>query len=342
MIARDLLKSALSGQQTPRPPIWLMRQAGRYMSDYRNLRKKNSFMELCHEPDLATEITLQPIKAFGMDAAIFFCDILVTAEALGCKLDIVEKVGPVISNPIRCQQDLARLTPLDEAIDNLNYTHRALTQIRSALPADKGLLGFVGAPLTVGSYMIEGGSSSGVHTVFRLIQEDPELFAQIMERLTDLTIEYIGLQRSTGVDGIQIFESWASLLPRKIYLKHAFPHLQRLVKSCSNKEQPLILFALADSELWQDLQTLPVQVLSIGSQHDLRSFRKAFPDKALQGNLDSRYLLGDRNIMLHAAKEILEDMRDQGGYIFNLGHGITPKTPESNVSALVDLVLQWR
>jgi uroporphyrinogen decarboxylase len=341
MESRELLKKALAGETTPRPPIWLMRQAGRYMADYRALRQQHSFMELCHEPDLATEITLQPIRTFGMDAAIFFCDILVTAEALGGDLDIVEKVGPVISNPVRTREDLDRLLPHADAIANLQYTHQALTQIRAALPKEKGLLGFVGAPLTVGSYMIEGGSSSQVHTVFKMIHEAPDLFAGIMKRLTDLTIDYIQLQRSAGVDGIQIFESWASLLPKNIYIEHVFPHLQRLVNATANPEQPLILFALADMELWVHLRTLPVQVLSVGPHHDILNFREAFPEKALQGNLDSRFLLGDQDILLRAATNILETMKDQPGYIFNLGHGITPKTPESNVAALVDLVQAW-
>lgn len=311
------------------------------MANYRALRQKHSFMALCHEPDLATEITLQPIEAFGMDAAIYFCDILVTAEALGGDLDIVEKVGPVISNPIRSRADLERCLPKDAALESLQYTHRALSQIRAALPDDKGLLGFAGAPLTVASYMIEGGSSSQVPTVFRMIQEEPELFRDIMTRLTDLTIDYVELQRSAGVDGVQIFESWASLLPQNIYVEHVLPHLQRLMGACHKPGQPLIMFALANAELWEHLGELPSDVLSLGPGHDLKSFRKRFPNKALQGNLDSRYMLGNQDIMLKAATGVLESMRGEPGYIFNLGHGLTPKTPESNVEALVNLVQNW-
>jgi uroporphyrinogen decarboxylase len=345
MNSRDLLKNALRGGVNDRPPIWLMRQAGRYMAAYRELRKRHSFMELCHNPDLATEITLQPVRAFGMDAAIFFCDILVTAEALGGDLDIVEKVGPVIANPVRTQKDLDRLIPQEDALASLQYTHDALTQIRATLPADKGLLGFAGAPLTVASYMIEGGSSSQVPTVFRMIQEDPQLFSNIMTRLTDLTIAYVALQRSAGVDGIQIFESWASLLPMDIYVKHVLPHLQRLMSAChlpDQPDQPLIMFALAQEPLWDHLAALPADVISLGPGHDPKAFRQKFPNKAIQGNLDSRYMLGDQKIMLNAATELLEKMRGEPGYVFNLGHGLTPKTPESNVQALVDLVQNWR
>ena len=213
MNSRELLIAAAQGQKTPRPPIWLMRQAGRYMQEYQNLRKKHSFMELCHEPDLATEITLQPMKAFGMDAAILFCDILVTAEALGRCRDYREK-GPVIANPVRTEADLEALLPKDAALNSLGYVSTTLRQIREGIGAEKALLGFVGAPFTVGSYMIEGGSSSSVPVTFKMIAEAPELFKKIMTRLTDLTIDYIEMQREAGVDALQVFESWALFYPK--------------------------------------------------------------------------------------------------------------------------------
>lgn len=330
--------SALLGQKTSRPPVWFMRQAGRYMADYQKLRKEHSFMELCHEPDLATEITLQPIRSFGMDAAIFFCDILVTAEALGSQVDIIEKRGPVISNPFRLTSDMDRLLSPAEAMGKLDYTSKALKQIREALPEEKALLGFVGAPLTVASYMVEGGSSSTVPTVFKMIAEEPTLFQGLMERLTDLSILYIKSQRESGVDAIQIFESWASLLPLSIYREHVFPHLKRLVEATHHPEKPLILFALAQQPLWDVLGTLPVHALSLGHGLSLTGMRDRFPGKALQGNLDSRYLLCERETLLGAADKILEEMKDQPGYIFNLGHGITPATPEGHIAALVDRV----
>ncbi len=338
MNSRDLITAAAQGKSTPRPPIWLMRQAGRYMSEYQSLRKKYSFMELCHQPDLATEITLQPMKTFGMDAAILFCDILVTAEALGRDLDIVEKKGPVIGNPVRSEKDLNELLPKDAALENLGYVSTTLRQIREGIGAEKALLGFVGAPFTVGSYMIEGGSSSSVPVTFKMIAEAPELFKKIMTRLTDLTIDYIQLQRDAGVDALQIFESWASILPEAIYLEHVFPHLKRIVETCQNPDQPLILFALATPSLWQTLGQLPAQVLSIGPEHDLAQFRKAFPDKALQGNLDTRWLLCDQPTLIREANIVLDKMAGQPGHIFNLGHGITPNVPVDQVRTLVDLV----
>jgi uroporphyrinogen decarboxylase len=341
MNSRKLMISALMGQRTPRPPVWFMRQAGRYMSEYRELRKKHSFMELCHEPDLATEITLQPIRSFDMDAAIFFCDILVTAEALGSQVDIIEKRGPVIANPFRLSSDLDQLLSSEEAMGKLEYTSKALRQIRGALSEDKALLGFVGAPLTVASYMIEGGSSSSVPTVFRMIAEEPKLFQGLMERLTDLSILYIESQRNAGVDAVQIFESWASLLPLPIYREHVFPHLKRLVEATHHPEKPLILFALAQQPLWDLLGTLPVHALSLGHGLSLTGMRDRFPGKALQGNLDSRFLLCEKETLLKAADDILEEMSNQPGYIFNLGHGITPPTPEDHIAALVERVRQF-
>lgn len=338
MDSRSLLQAALRGENEGRPPIWLMRQAGRYMAEYRQLRERHSFMELCHEPDLATEITLQPIRAFGMDAAIFFCDILVTAEALGCHLDIVEKKGPVISNPIRSRADFEGLLPPEAALERLAYTATALKQIRSALPVDKGLLGFAGAPLTVASYMIEGGSSASIPKVFRMIQHEPELFTSLMERLTDLTVAYVKQQMDTGVDAVQIFESWASLLPPPIYRKAVLPHLRRLVQECNQNGTPLILFALAGENLWGSLKDLPVRALSLGPGINLGGFRTFAPEKVLQGNLDSRFLLCDEKTLLKAASSVLDEMKGQKGYIFNLGHGITPPTPEDRVRALVECV----
>jgi len=338
MNSRDLLCAAVRGQFTPRPPVWLMRQAGRYMDEYQQLRKKHSFMELCHEPDLATEITLQPMRAFDMDAAILFCDILVTAEALGRDLDIIEKKGPVIANPVRSMADLEQLLNTDEALGKLGYVSQALRQIRSGIGAEKALLGFVGAPFTVGSYMIEGGSSSSVPITFNMIDKAPKLFESIMTKLTDLTIAYIDLQRKAGVDALQVFESWASLLPEAMYLEHVFPHLKRIIETCQNPDQPLILFALATPSLWSHLGALPAQVLSMGPEHDLCDFRAQFPSKALQGNLDTRWLLCSKESLVREANVVLDKMKDQSGYIFNLGHGITPNVPASQVHTLVDLV----
>jgi uroporphyrinogen decarboxylase len=334
MNGRELIYNSCRNIKNPRPPIWLMRQAGRYMQDYRNLREKNSFMELCHNGDLSCEITLQPIKKFGMDAAILFSDILVTAEALGGKLDIVEKRGPVISNPIRTEDDYSQLNDLSKASDELAYIGKTLSKIRSNLDSGTALLGFCGAPLTVASYMIEGGSSKDITLTFKMIQENPELFNAIMTTLSNLTIRYIEMQRENDIDALQIFESWASLLPECMYLKYVFPHLKKVVESCYNPDKPLILFALAPMSLWKHFAKLPVHVLSVPSTIQINQIKALAPDKAVQGNLDSRWLHCGQEKVISEANKILENPYSKKGFIFNLGHGITPKTPEENVAAL--------
>jgi uroporphyrinogen decarboxylase len=341
MNGRELIYNSCNNIANPRPPIWLMRQAGRYMAEYRELRQKHSFMELCHNSDLACEITLQPIKKFDMDAAILFSDILVTAEALGAEVDIVEKQGPVISNPIRSDEDFSKLNDFSKANDNLAYIGKTLSKIRNELHPDKALLGFCGAPLTVASYMIEGGSSKDITVTFKMIQRNPELFNNIMTSLTNLTIRYIEMQRENGIDALQIFESWASLLPEAMYLEHVFPHLKKIIDTCSNPDKPLILFALAPISLWKHFAKLPVQVLSVPSTIPFEQIKAIAPDKAIQGNLDSRWLHCSQEQLLRETDKILNNPLTKKGFIFNLGHGITPKTPEENVAALCNHVMNF-
>lgn len=338
MNSREIFYKSIRRETVPRFPIWLMRQAGRYMLEYRQLREKYSFMELCHEPDLATEITMQPIRKFKLDAAILFCDILVTAEALGADLDIVEKKGPVIGNPFDSGNAVKALLSTEAACQKLAYVPKTLRQIRSELGEERALLGFAGAPLTVGSYMIEGMSSQNMAKTFRMMLEAPDLVNRLFERLTDVTIQYVQLQREAGVDAIQIFESWASILPEWMYLKFAFPHLKRLIETIYDPEKPIILFALANGSLWAHLATLPVQVLSVGPNIRLSDMKDQHSDKCIQGNLDARYLLCDKSVLLDKTNEVLNEMKTHRGYIFNLGHGITPKTPVENVEALCERV----
>lgn len=336
--SRQILKDACNKCNDGRPPIWLMRQAGRYMADYRKLREKHSFMQLCHDSDLATEITLQPLKKFDMDAAILFCDILVTAEALGAQLDIVEKKGPIIANPVNDENALNGLVPTAEAAGSLSYVETTLQQIRSEIGSEKGLLGFVGAPFTVASYMIEGSSSSQVPKTFSMIHNNPEVFSGLLSKLVDVTVEYVEMQRRQDVDAVQIFESWASLLPDEVYLKHVFPHLENLVSRVYHKDKPLIMFALARPSLWPHLAKLPAQILSIGPDHSLGNFRANYPEKAFQGNLDSRWLLCPESEFMPRVDNVLQQMQGEKGYIFNLGHGLLPPTPEDHVARLVDKV----
>lgn len=339
MNSRQIFNAALRREPVPRPPVWLMRQAGRYMSQYQKLRKQHGFMELCHRPELACEVTLQPMQAFALDAAIIFSDILVTAEALGFGVDIVESKGPVISNPLSTAADLDRLRGRGEAAQGLEFVAQALSLVRRELPQDKALLGFAGAPMTVASYAIEGGASQRLPRSFSMIAERPELFEGLLRRITDLTIDYVRLQRTCGVDAVQIFESWAGLLPIDLYLRHAFPHLKRLVAELSDPLYPLILFAQGPRELLEHFCGLKVQAVSVGHDHSMAAVRRHHPGLAVQGNLDPRWLLTPTRSLLGEVDRILDSMRGLDGYIFNLSHGITPDVQPDAVRALVDHIV---
>lgn len=338
MNSRELVYNACRGLINTRPPVWLMRQAGRYMQDYRKLREKHSFMELCHNSELACEITMQPINKFDMDAAILFSDILVTAEALGCNVDIVEKKGPVIETPLRSIEEVNKLLPKEEAVESLQYIGKTLDMIRAELGEQKALLGFCGAPLTVASYMIEGGSSKDILNTFQMIMKEPDLFHNIMRKLTDVTIQYIAMQREHDVDALQVFESWASLLPEDLYIEHVFPYVKEIAETCYDADKPLILFALAPMSLWKHYAKLPFHVFSLPPYVTLADMKKLAPEKTLQGNLDSRYLYCSKETIKTEINKVVDQINPKQGFIFNLGHGITPKTPEDHVGFLCDTI----
>lgn len=317
-----------------------MRQAGRYMPEYQVLRKKHGFMELCHQPELAEEVTMQPIDAFGVDAAILFSDILVTAEALGFDVDIVESKGPVIANPVKTAADVAKLASADNAMQNLGYIEQILKSLSARLSGKKALLGFAGAPLTVASYAIEGGSSKTLAETFKMINQEPKLFDALMEKFTELTASYIRMQVNAGADAVQIFESWARMLPADLYRERVWPHLQRLVEQCS--DLPILFFAQADTELWEDFFTLPVLGFSVGTEIRLRNFKKAYANKLVQGNMDPRWMTLSPELAVAETQRLLEDSRGLTGHIFNLAHGLLPITRTETVQAVVDCVKRWK
>ena len=337
MDSRELFLRAATGEATPRPPIWLMRQAGRYLPEYKSIRSKKSFAALCRDPSLSCEITLQPLRRFKLDAAIVFSDILLPAEALGYEFRLDEERGPVLSPPYRLEGDEKIWRPVEEALLRLTCVGKALQNVRAAQPS-RALIGFAGAPLTVASYIIEGGSSDRMPHTFKMMTERPDVFARLMSALVDLTIRYVELQRAAGADAIQIFESWAGLIPEALYLEHAIPHLRHLLRSCYRPASPLILYAQASESLWRRLADLPVQVLSVNSEINMPRLAALRTDRALQGNLDPRWLLAPKQVLLAEAARIVAGMSGQGGFIFNVGRGLTPDVPPEGVRALVDWV----
>ncbi|NBV84131.1 uroporphyrinogen decarboxylase, partial [bacterium] len=306
-------------RRTPRPPIWIMRQAGRYLAEYRAFRDKYGFLEMIRTPEIAAEITLQPIRRFGFDAAILFSDILTVADALGADLNFVEAKGPVISNPVRSMSDLDQLVGHDLR-DRLSYVTQAIQALKPALGATP-LIGFSGAPFTVASYMIEGGSSRDLKTTKQLIYSQPETMEALMDRLVKSTADYLNMQIEAGVDAIQIFDTWAGLLSYAEFQTWVIKPIRAILNRLRNPAGvPITLFAKGTALFWQDLVQLPVQVIGLDWQVDIGTMSRTIPAEfGVQGNLDPMVLYATPEILEAKVNQILETMADRPGYIFNLG-----------------------
>jgi uroporphyrinogen decarboxylase len=339
----SLYLDAANCKNTSRPPIWMMRQAGRYLPEYRALRKRFGFIEMMKTPDLATEITLQPIDRFGFDAAILFSDILVTAEVLGSKLSFQEKVGPVISNPIRSLTHVKSIKPKDIQ-SSAGFVFDAIKQLTPECEARKvPLIGFCGAPFTVASYMIEGGSSTDLKETKQLMSFDPLAMHSLLEKLTDVTLTYLKAQILSGVRAVQIFDTWVSHLSSFDFEEFSLPYIKKIIEGLSDNPVPIALYTRHTSSFVDAIcHGTNINVLSIDWQSHIKHIRNKVPRHiALQGNLDPLCLLGRKEDVINNAKKILHLMKDEPGFIFNLGHGITPPTPLENVYALVETVKAW-
>jgi uroporphyrinogen decarboxylase len=343
-----LYLDATHAKKTKRPPIWMMRQAGRHLPEYRALREKYSFMEMMKTPDLATKITLQPIKRYGFDAAILFSDILTVAESLGGLLRFVDKKGPVISNPIRTQKDLDTL--LSQRYQPIStyasFVYQTIKQLKPELNAlNVPLIGFSGAPFTVASYMVEGGSSPDLKETKRLIGHTPDVLHQLLKKLTSETIHYLSDQIKAGVDAIQIFDTWAGHLSFDDFTTFALPYTKDIVAQlkATHPHIPISLFSRHSTTFSPSLCQLPINVISLDWQTDLNWAKATIPKHiAIQGNLDPGLLLASPDILIQRVQTILTTMADRPGYIFNLGHGITPDVPVDNVKQVVECVKNWQ
>ncbi len=332
----SLLLKALHCQNSSRPPIWIMRQAGRYMPQYRTMRAKYDFLCLCHQPELAAEVTLLPIRTFGMDAAILFSDILVIAEALGRGLRFEEGIGPIIDRPIHSAKDLETL-PKPMISEALGYVKQTIQLLLPQLSVP--LIGFCGAPFTVASYLVEGRSSRDLKKTKQWMIREPHTFHQLLNHVCDCTVEYLKMQITAGVNAIQIFDSWAHVLDHSHFRAFSLFYLKRIVLALKDTGVPIILFCRGSSLFAPQLAEVAPAAISLDWNADITQVRRQIPSTiALQGNLDPDILYGDRNVISSAAKAILEGMKEEPGYIFNLGHGIHPDTPMESVHTLVDLV----
>lgn len=335
-----LLLDVLNQKPVPRPPIWIMRQAGRYMPAYRQLRQSYSFLEMIQTPDLATEITLQPINYLGTDAAILFSDILVTAQALGSDLDYIEGTGPVISNPIRSMADVYALNT-QGTTEKLSYVTTAIRQLKGELSVP--LIGFAGAPFTVASYMIEGGSSHTLKTVKTLRYNDQSTFIALLEALTEVTIDYLIAQIDAGVDAIQLFDTWANHLTWDDFNQFSLTYMKTIIQAIRKHSSiPIILFCKNAGLLWPLLQDINPSAISFDwTGHIPRIRQNLTPSIAMQGNIDPYLLYGSPSMIQQSVTHFLNQINPTDHLIVNLGHGILPDMRPEHVKTLVDTVQSY-
>ncbi len=333
-----LLLRAIRKQAVERTPIWIMRQAGRYLPEYRALREKHDFLTVCKTPELAAEVTLQPVRRFGFDAAILFSDILVIPEALGQKLEFLEDHGPKLSPEMRSEQDIAQLNPAGIS-EKLRFVARALQLIRKELDEQTALIGFSGSPFTLASYMIEGKPTRHFKYIKSMIYNRPDLVHRLLEKLTAAVVEYVRMQIEAGAQVVQIFDTWGSILPLHLFEEFSGSYLNRIAAALLHLNVPIILFSMGGMDHLIQLADSPAQVLGIDWHTDLAQAKKLFGDEyALQGNLDPTVLYGDKAAIRREVQRILNVYGPESGHIFNLGHGILPDIPLENVQFLVDEV----
>jgi len=346
---RDLPESpyltAAGGRKPSRVPVWFMRQAGRSLPEYRALRAKNTMMQACFDAELITEITLQPVRRHGVDAAILFSDIVVPLRAAGVDVDIVPDVGPVIAQPVRTASDVATVSPLDR--DAVAPVAQAVSLLTAAL-GDVPLIGFAGAPFTLASYLVEGGPSRNHERTKAMMLGEPDLWHALMSALTDVTIGFLETQLDAGVDAIQLFDSWAGTLSLADYRTYVLPHSTRVFETLAPRGVPMTHFGVGTAELLGAMS----EAVSVGERPvvgvDWRTSLadaagRVRPGCALQGNLDPVVLLAGWPVVERAVRNVVEDGRravDAGatGHVFNLGHGVLPPTDPGVITEAVALV----
>ena len=329
---------ACRGDRPAHTPIWLNRQAGRYMPEYHQVKGDLPSLDFFKNPEKAAQATLDAQRILGVDAAIMFADLLPILEPMGLHLDYLPGEGPVFSNPIRHEQDVAalRTAPATEATPYIADTVRC---INADLPKDIALIGFAGAPFTLASYAIEGRGSRNYVEVKKMMHNRPDLWARLMDKLVQQLVSYLQLQISAGVEAVQLFDTWVGNLSVQDYNAFVHPHLANMLQRLGN-QVPVIYFGTGNSHLLSKVATLPFDVLAFDWRTPLVKTWEQLGCKAVQGNLDPIVLCAEPQVIGEQAGQLLDDVAGRGGHIFNLGHGIIPETPVDHVKFLVDFVHQ--
>ena len=332
----DRFLRACRREPTDVTPIWLMRQAGRYMPEYRALRAKHSMLELCKTPDLATQVTLQPL-VHGVDAAILFADILLPLEPMGAPFEFAKGEGPVIHRPVRSPADVDALRVIEA--EELGYVLDTIRLVRRELDGKLPLIGFAGAPFTLASYLIEGGKSSHFIATKRFLWEQPEAWHRLAGKLAEVVRRYLRAQVEAGAQAVQLFDSWVGNLSPDVYREHVLPHVKHVLADVATLGVPVIHFGTDTGALLELQREAGGSVIGVDWRTPIdEASRRLGPGVALQGNLDPVTLFAPRDVLLREAKRVLDRASRHRGHVFNLGHGILPETPVDNVKALVDFV----
>lgn len=332
MSSRPYLQ-AVHGRQTPTLPVWLMRQAGRYLPEYLEVRNKHSFLEVCHTPELACEITLQPIRRFNFDAAILFSDILVPLAPMGAIIEF--NPGPVIANPLRTMDDLKQVKAFDAA-EKLPEVLEAVSLIRRELSNETSLIGFAGAPFTLASYWIEGGKPEPFVNIKRMMYSEPDLFHSFLDQLATMVADYLVQQAKAGADAVQLFDTWAGVLTEREYRAHLLKPLQKVFTRLREAGIPSTYYARSSAHLLPILGELGADIISLDWRIDIDRAQVVLGESAvLQGNLDPTVLLADEATIRRETRHILNQVGDRP-HVFNLGHGILRMTSVDNVHIMLD------
>lgn len=334
----DLFLRACKRQDVERTPIWIMRQAGRYLPEYRAVRAKSDFLTMCKTPELAAEVTIQPVDLVGVDAAILFSDILVIPEAMGMHLEMNEGKGPVFPNPIRTIDDANNLKEIDPTKE-LKYVIDAVSLTKKNLNNRVPLIGFSGSPWTLLTYMVEGKGSKNFSEVKKLIYNNPELAHSILDKLANTVADYLSAKIEAGCNAVQIFDTWGGILSQKDFEEFSLRYVERIISQIKRKDEPVIFFAKGVHYNLSKLASIGADVLGLDWTMDLGKVRKKVGDKVtLQGNMDPTVLYTNKNYIREETKRILESFGRGNGHVFNLGHGVLPDIDPENVKALVQYV----
>ncbi len=329
---------ACAGKSPSRRPVWMMRQAGRYLPEYRAIRKEVSFLELCRNPDLCAEVTLQPVERLDVDAAILFSDILVVFDAMDVRVDFAP--GPMLEDPVRTEAQVRKLR-FGDPKEELAYVHNAIRACAKALDHRVPLIGFCGAPFTICSYLVEGKGSRDFENIKGMLFREPKLFGYLIENMTNLLVDYLVAQIDAGVDALQIFDSWAGALSPDDYRQHVLPHTKSLVSRVQEARPgiPIILFLRGNANMLALAKESSADVIGVDWSIDLSNAINILgKERVVQGNLDPMILLGSPENLQHRARLVCEAGKAARGHIFNLGHGISRHTDPEMAKLLIDTV----